>query len=920
MIKKLSVLVFFVSIFIFYAPKANALGFQESFLRLNSLKVSAPLSGTVCAKPSSPGSGVENKIIVEFPSEFIISANTNNWDTSTTSLPTDGIAWPSIGNHALSVNTNKVTFSSGDLTTNNLYCFNFLANSSQNSSSTGNNRHGTITTKTSSNTTIDYVTYAVSIVSNNQISVSASVNPKISDLQLNLQKLNSENEVTHSKILNYKITYGSYLTNAYPITIEAKWSQGTIAGNSTPSVDILDYVTGSASNGINGVSPVVDLINRKITWTFNSFPANSLNNNVNFSLRTNFSYTGSSKVNFVVSAKSSTNTTVTPYDNVSQSYIYQLNNNTQSPTKSPTPTPSSTITPIVTPSITPALAPQFSNIETKTISENSSKIFSSTTQRTKMRILYGKSQNKLDNTISFTDFATSKTFELKNLEANTNYYFKIYAINSLGKAINSDIFTFTTAKGEPAVIEQESIIVTSRNNVIYNTVSALQPEDKLKDDKKTTKEQYIVIPQNTNYQLTFAFKEKKSIKGAKIKLTKIVAKAKRVLGISSFFNEAEAASDNVSLLEIKPGVYTATVRSNIEPGIYEIAISYVDNNGNLTEEVIGSLKVTNPFTLLNQNRQPVEGARVFLYIYNLSSKTFIPLSSSDLNIQNPIFSDHFGIANFVLPKGKYKALITDIGYKEITINFEIEDNDLTDYPIVKLESESPSILRISQYYIKGFTEVYLTNTSKYLDSIRYSIRFFDLVAFLALALLVVLTLFAFSHRHGIQIRCFISYFFYLLNHKQRNKKYINGAVFDQYENPVTMANVYLINKDTEQIIKNTKTNNKGEFFFNKSQGQFLLMVMKKGYESTPQLPYTEREDASLKITMEKKDVKSEVVDLIRGFIGNVFGMTFETLSIISVFFEIIFIPSFGIIKTAPFLIISIFSLTLWTLHNRHHKK
>ncbi len=897
-------LIFSLFIFILNSPSPIFADFNQAYIRLDSLKTSAALSGTICAKPSSASLGTENKVIIEFPSDFTISSTVLNWTTSTTNLPDNTTAWPSIGASASNISGNQVTFSSGDLSQDILYCFNFAGNSSTTSSVTGNNKTGTITTKNSSNTAIDSTSYAVSIAASSTINITASVDPKVSDLQIDIESQDSGKRFAQDKTLTYKITYGSYLTSDFPIILEAKWTQGTISGSSSPNVDILDYVTASATNGINSTAPVVDLINRKITWEFTSFPANSLNNTVTFKLKTNSSYTGSKSVAFDVSTRSISKTTTTPYDNVSQSYLYNF-----STTLTSTPTP----TVIPTPTPKPIIGPVFETVDIKRILQNSASVFASITQKAKMKISYGKIRNNLDKTISFSDFSFNKVFELKDLEENTSYYFKVFATNTSGKTIASDTYILTTSKGEPAKIEENSIVVTSKNNIIYNTVNAT-------DTGSSKKEQFIVIPQNTNYQITFSFKNRNSVKRAKFILKKLLSSSKRVLGFNTFTNEAEAATNNVSLLETKPGVYTATVRSHVEPGVYELIVSFIDENGNLSEENLGLLRVTNPFTVLKQNKEPIDGARVFLYLYNLSSKVYIPLSSGDLNLQNPNFTDHFGVVNFVLPKGKYKAEISDIDYKQKTVSFAIEDSDQTDYPIVYLEKENINILRIIRYYIRGFNEIFLVNTAAYVDSLRFSIRFFDLVAFAVLSSFVILTLFAFSHRHGIAIRSFVSYFFYLLNHKQRNKKYITGAVFDQHESPIPLANVYLTDADTEQIIQNTKTNSKGEFFFKKGAGKYLLMVMKKGYQSTPQLPYDEKEDVSFKINMEKKDIKSTFMDIFSHLFANLFGMTFETLGLLSLIFEIIFIPSFGIVKTLPFLIISIFNLLLWTLHLRHHQR
>ena len=131
-----------------------------------------------------------------------------------------------------------------------------------------------------------------------------------------------------------------------------------------------------------------------------------------------------------------------------------------------------------------------------------------------------------------------------------------------------------------------------------------------------------------------------------------------------------------------------------------------------------------------------------------------------------------------------------------------------------------------------------------------------------------------------------------------------------------MANIYLTDIQTEQIIQSTKTNDRGEFFFKKGDDKYMLMVMKKGYQPTPQLPYEEKGDVAYKITMEQKNLQTEFLDRVSHIINSTIGISFETVMLLSLFFELLFIPSFGIVKTLPFICISVFNLLLWMLHQR----
>lgn len=906
-----------IIILLFLPSISFASVFNNAYVRLDSQKANTQLSGTACVQPSSAAKDAEAKIVIAFPSDFTISQTATNWTTSTTNLPSGASAWPGISTTASNVSNQGVTFNSNDLTANTLYCFNFKGVSSI-TGSVGNDKLGTIFTKNSSNANIDLSTYALSIINNDSINVTASVDPHASDLQAELSSVDSGTEFPQNKTLTYKLTYGSNLNVTFPITFEVNWSQGTIQGNSSPSIDILDYVTGSADSGISSVAPVIDSLHNKITWTYTNFPANSNNHNLTFQLKTNSSYTGALPVNFTVSAKATSNTTVTPDREVNQSYLYDSSlNPTPTPTPgSPTAGPTSTTTITTTPSLTLTPTPtpvavinKFNSVEIRSISQDSAAVFVETNFVAKYTLFYGTDKNNLDKSIS-SNYSRSQTLNLKNLNSSTQYFFYIKAVNIYGKAVNSDIYTFTTASAPPAQVNDNTVVATSNNNIIYNAAST---------ETTGKKDNFIVLPANTNFQFQFAFKNETLIKKAKIIVRKKpnAKNTRKVLGFSTFSKQAEAGSNNVSLIEIKPGVFTATVKSDVEPGSYDLLISFEDENGNLVEERISGLVITNPLTIVDgsDNDEPIEGVRIVLYVYNSKERVFVPLSSSSLNLKNPTFSDHNGFVDVVLPKGKYKVNLSDIRYKEKNVVFTIEDSDQTNYPLIKLYPEKIAFASLIKYYYTSFNDVFLQSTYQYISLLNISLRFFDLIASTILIAFVVITLFAFSQKHHIPLSSFVSYFFYLINHRERNRKYINGVVFDTNGKVLPMANVYLTDTQSEQIVGNAKTNNKGEFFFKKGLSQYSLMVMKKGYKSTPQLPYEEKNDVALKITIEEDNLENRIKDKIINFFCSSIGISFETLLLLSLFFELLFIPNFGI-KTLPFILVSIFNLFLWILHKR----
>lgn len=298
------ILIFLLSPLLFKL-NTNAAEFSEAYLRLDRLKANSALSGEVCAKSSSEGAGTEAKVSLLFPSDFSLNTTASNWTTNTSNLPAGATAWPGIGSTTTSITGRAVTFASSDLTNGSaLYCFNFTAASSTTGSA--ETKTGTITTLNSSNGIIDLTDYGFTIVSNDQITVTAKVGASANDVTASIIQLTedrSDDNFPQGIEIEYEITYGSAVSSASNIILEAPWSLGTIEGNSTATVEVVGYVSGSATNAYNSTPPVIDSINRKITWEIDNFPGNTLNQTVRYKLRTIGNYTGPNRVEFINSAR-----------------------------------------------------------------------------------------------------------------------------------------------------------------------------------------------------------------------------------------------------------------------------------------------------------------------------------------------------------------------------------------------------------------------------------------------------------------------------------------------------------------------------------------------------------------------------------------------------------------------------------------
>lgn len=152
--------------------------FTQAFVRLDRMASGLATGGTICATPATVATEADFEITfpTQVGTDFTVNATPGNWTVTTSNLPSTGTAWPGIGT-ATAVSGKTVTFPSGDLTVGTQYCFNFAAVNTLTNGSSGNSLVGTMHSRTGAAAVIDETNYAVAIVTNDQIVVSAVVPP-----------------------------------------------------------------------------------------------------------------------------------------------------------------------------------------------------------------------------------------------------------------------------------------------------------------------------------------------------------------------------------------------------------------------------------------------------------------------------------------------------------------------------------------------------------------------------------------------------------------------------------------------------------------------------------------------------------------------------------------------------------------------
>ena len=665
-------------IFLVIALPVEAASFASASLMLERNKVSqSDVQILVIIEPSpATTSRTETSFTLAFATGFTVNGTASAIHTSTAAVPTTYqghtlVAMPGVGSAASGVSGQTVTFASSNLSTGNYYAF-YITSGITTPSSTGKYVH-TLSTIDGSGT-IDTQQIGTNIVANDQIGVSATVQPLSTDGSVVI----SASPSTSTTLIRgdeavITLTYQSTLASSQNMEIVASWDKGYLAGSPTSEVTAVTYKVGSATNTDTSVAPVVDLTNRTITWTVPSVTPN-IAHTVSFTLTTSSSLTSITPL--VVQAVRA-NATLINTSLATSSLSYNINfyiANTVTPTSAPgptaTPTPSTTTSETTTTTEITSLV--ISNVAMRTIAKDAAKLILTTSREASYTLFYGLEPKKLTNTIVGLDEATQHSIEIVNLAPSTKYYFRIVAKAIDGSQATSDIFTFTTADADQLV------------NILFGTVLWKQlPLASVVDQSiggtagLSAENTLLFVPMLKPLVFTFRFDHPERISSATVRI-----QDSRVLGISTYAPAVHLYE--TQLLESLPGYFTGELSVPASPGLYHVFLEVSDiSHGVKTQELPYDVYVSSPLRVTDKKTgKPIENARVNILRYEEYRKVFTPLEK--LIPYNPLTNER-GEVDIALPQGSYIYEVSAPGY--ISFRKEVRfDNNQTDYPHFELES------------------------------------------------------------------------------------------------------------------------------------------------------------------------------------------------------------------------------------------
>lgn len=240
--------------------QANAAA-ATGYLRLDRMAASATgtatTGGTICMTPETAGTVA--KVLITFPgngtqaaASFGVNSTASNWTLATANIPTGATQWPGIGTNPSGVSGAVVTVNSSTLSTGTQYCFTFAGTTTlSNPTSANANLTGSIQTQTSGNAPIDTVNFSTAIITNDQISVTATV-PSTFSFSLNSNSA-ALNQINTTGATSATAITGQVSTNANNGWLA--WVKSTNAALSSPST--LDTIPSAAYT--SGSGNIVDL-------------------------------------------------------------------------------------------------------------------------------------------------------------------------------------------------------------------------------------------------------------------------------------------------------------------------------------------------------------------------------------------------------------------------------------------------------------------------------------------------------------------------------------------------------------------------------------------------------------------------------------------------------------------------------------
>lgn len=866
--------------------------FTNAKIRLDSMKaLSSP--GNILVTVTVNEADVEDSVQIVAGQAWTISQTASDFTISTANLPSGTTAWPGIGT-ASQVSGQTITFPSSDLGSGMTYGF-FITGGINTNPATGNNENYLWRILTEENDSeSSSATISIPIIANDQITITATITPPASSYATEITTSDTTTLIPQETVLEYTITYGSTYVYSSPITLQASWSKGTQSGGSTPTIDVLEYVPNSASQAYGSTAPVIDTVARTITWDIASFPANTSGETVTFQLKTTSSYSGSSVVDFSVSSKI-TQPVLTTTSSIDHTYQY-VSTVTPTPTPVATAVPGSTATPTpatttTTPTPTPpTLSIQFLSYRVMSLEDTSATLLTILNQDVGIMVRYGTDPNNLDKIISSPVNQSQHSIELLNLIPGETYFVQLEATN-LTQKIYSDVLSFTTSLSpSQAIIDQISIFSSGSHLTSFSLTNI----------------QHILSSRGSLLDINVNFKNGTDILSATLTV------------------DNEQGTYLGSLHESQEDLWTGKL---VVPHFSQIlpVILTIESGLAGTQETIAIQQFTIFFlhpsqelrVLDHTSRLPIERAEVLVYKQKERTRLFEILPAPALIYSNPLFSNGQGNIPLSLSPGTYRFTVKAIGYQSQTIDLMLTDERLQQLPTFSLVRNSFIFFDQISYHFTTIQQR-ITQLASLLFTEAQSSATFQLVTFFLTTVLTPFTFLSLFARAQFSFKKMGKHFmhdtFLIFRSKLPEKKFLVGKVIEKNSNsPINHAQIAVVDPHTQVTLEQTGTGFRGQFSLGiHNTNQVQVVVTAKGFQEKNLTVDLDSRTTAITIELTSDDQKmTEIKSGARFVISHFLPRLFESLLLVTLVMQILFLFTFRTVQILPFLGLTLFNLSVW---------
>lgn len=597
------------------------------------------------------------------------------------------------------------------------------------------------------------------------LNVSATINPQPSDASVVLVADTVEgSSIARGEEVEFTIEFNVQPQSGFPMTIVASWEEGEIVGSPGNYVEAYDYVIGSASQGPDLSVPVVDLLNRTITWNLTNVSQGTSSYELTFSLRAKQSFLTSDLIEVYTNVDATYNTAIIPQDE------YQLfidptldeitptptytptptNTPTPTPTDTPTPTPTYTPTPTLTytPTPTSTLTPQPTatptpNLTPRSILIPTSSVTASPTMTPTMTPVPQPPPAPAEpvqfefRSVEILDITDATAFMTTTLSLDSTLR---VPFGSCGETSFADALVFE----DPDTYHEirfsnlapdtqycfrldatNSLLQTSISSDIFTFRTAQRGQsysigtirtlwNSLQLNAQDT--QNLLVPAGVPVVMSIEIENPQNITQLDGEFVH-----RSVLGASTMSRKNQ---QQVRFIEVGKGSYTAEIMTPQLKGGYAFTLRIKDSAGNYSKRLIPySINTTSFLRVLNEDGNPVENAYITLERKEESTGNFVTFNQAfTLNQVEkayfvPYATDSDGYLRIALPVGSYRAQVTTVGYEPQEITFQIDDAS-TAYETVTLKSafSFQSMLQYMNMTVKMGYERFIFDANQYFST------------------------------------------------------------------------------------------------------------------------------------------------------------------------------------------------------------